>query len=88
MRILHDGVVPSGIEIHEQAAHRYAAIHVEKPFENLFVTVSNAYKTVMEYMRVNGLNRTEKGVISCFETDGESLDVTEFKVENMLVLIY
>ena len=73
--ILPGGVVPPDIEIHEQAAHKYAAIHIEKPFENPFVTIPNAYKTLMEYMRVNGLEHTEKDVIPCFETDGESMDV-------------
>ena len=29
----------------------------------------------MEYMRVNGLEHTEKDVISCFETDGETMDI-------------
>ena len=73
--ILPDGVVPSDIEIHEQAAHRYAAIHIEKPFEAPFVTIPNAYKTLMEYMRVNGLEHVDKNVIPCFETDGESMDI-------------
>lgn len=30
---------------------------------------------VIEYMRVNGLEHTEKNVIPCFETDGESMDI-------------
>ncbi len=30
---------------------------------------------VIEYMRVNGLEHTEKDVIPCFETDGESMDI-------------
>ena len=77
--ILPNGVVPPDIEIYEQAAHKYAAIHIEKPFEkpfeNPFVTIPNGYKTLMEYMRVNGLERTKKDVIPCFETDGESMDI-------------
>ncbi len=74
--ILPDGVVPPGVEVYEQAAHRYAAIHIEKPFENPFVVIPNAYKTLMEYMRVNGLAEyTGKDAIPCFETDGESMDV-------------
>ena len=73
--ILPDGVVPPDLEIHEQAAHRYAAIHIETPFGNPFVTIPNAYKTLMEYMRVNGLEQTTKDVIPCFETDGESMDI-------------
>ena len=73
--ILPDGVNPSNLEIHEQAAHRYAAIHIETPYGNPFVSIPNAYKTLMEYMRVNGLEHTEKDVIPCFETDGESMDI-------------
>ena len=73
--ILPDGVVPPDIEIHEQEAHRYAAIHIEKFVGNPFVVIPNAYKTLMEYMRVNGLEQTNKDVIPCFETDGDSMDV-------------
>lgn len=73
--VLPEGVMPPGTEVHRQAAHRYAAIHVETPFENPFVTIPNAYKTLMEYMRVNGLEHTEKDVIPCFETDGETMDI-------------
>lgn len=73
--ILPDGVVPSDIEIHEQAAHKYAAIHIGEPFGNPFVTIPNAYKTLMEYMRVNGLEHMERDVIPCFETDGDMMDI-------------
>lgn len=73
--ILPDGLVPPGMKIHEQAAHRYAAIHIEFPFDNPFVTIPNAYKTLMEYMRVNGLGHADKGVIPCFETAGEQMDI-------------
>ena len=73
--ILPDGVVPPDNEVHEQAAHKYAAIHVKNPFENPFVTIPNGYKTLMEYMRVNGLEHTEKDVIPCFETDGDDMDI-------------
>ncbi len=73
--ILPDGVIPPDLEVHKQEDHKYAAIHIEKPFENPFVTIPNAYKTLMEYMRVNGLEHTEKDVIPCFETDGDDMDV-------------
>lgn len=39
------------------------------------MTILNAYKTLMEYMRVNGLEHTEKDVIPCFESNGESMDI-------------
>ncbi len=73
--ILPDGVVPFDMEVHEQAAHKYAAVHIGESFENPFVSIPNAYKTLMEYMRVNGLEHADKNVIPCFETDGESMDI-------------
>ena len=74
--ILPEGVgLPPEFEIHEQAEHKYAAIHIENPFENPFTTIPNGYKTLMEYMRVNNLEQTAKDVIPCFETDGDSMDI-------------
>ena len=73
--VLPDGLVPPDMEVHQQAAHRYAAIHIEKPFENPFVTIPNAYKTLYEYMRVNSLEYTEKDVIPFFESNGNTMDV-------------
>ena len=73
--ILPDGIIPPDMEIYEQADHRYAAVHIGAPFGNPFVTIPNAYKTLMEYMRVNALEHTEKDVIPCFETDGDSMDI-------------
>lgn len=63
------------VEIREQKAHKYAAIHIPEPFQNPFVSIPGAYKTLMEYMRVNGLEHAEQDVIPCFETDGDSMDV-------------
>jgi len=73
--ILPEGVMPDGMTIHTQKAHKYAAIHIECPFENPFVTIPGAYRTLMDYMRLNGLEHTEKDVIPCFETDGDSMDI-------------
>lgn len=73
--ILPDGVNPPELEICEQKAHKYAAIHIETPFDNPFIIIPNAYKTLGEYMRVNGLKQSYKDVIPCFETDGDSMDV-------------
>ena len=73
--ILPDGMTPDGLEIREQAAHRYAAIHIERPFDNPFCTIPGAYHTLGDYMRTNGLVYVENEVIPCFETDGESMDV-------------
>ena len=73
--ILPEGVTPEGVKIKEQKAHKYATIHIPEPFKNPFVIIPNAYKTLMEFMRINGLERTYKDVIPCFETDGDSMDV-------------
>lgn len=73
--ILPEGVEPKDLEIHTQDAHLYAAIHIEHPFVNPFATIPGAYRTLDEYMRLNGLRHTEKNVIPCFETDGDSMDV-------------
>ncbi len=73
--ILPDGITPDGLEIREQAEHRYAAIHIERPFDNPFSTIPGAYHTLGDYMRTNGLVYVENEVIPCFETNGESMDV-------------
>lgn len=75
--ILPDGIEPANkeLEIRQQGDHKYAAIHIERPFENPFVSIPGAYRTLMDYMKVNGLEHEEKDVIPCFETDGQSMDV-------------
>ena len=73
--ILPDGVTPEGCHIKEQPGHKYAAIHVDRPFENPFVSIPGAYQTLGDFMRTNGLVQSAEGVIPCFETDGESMDI-------------
>ena len=75
--ILPEGIVVPNMEIHMQAAHKNAAVHIATPFDNPFVTIPNGYKTLSEYMRVNGLepDYTARDVIPCFETDGDSMDI-------------
>ena len=73
--IVPEGINPQGLNIKEQPKHKYVAIHIDRPFDNPFVTIPGAYKTLMDYMRTNGLDRVESGVIPCFETDGEGMDV-------------
>mgnify|MGYP000408667355 CR=1 FL=1 len=58
-------------EANEQKEHRYAVIHIEKPF----AVIPNGYKTLMEYMKINGLKQVYNDIIPCFETDGESMDI-------------
>lgn len=73
--ILPEGIAPDELEIHEQPGHKYVAIHIDRPFDNPFVTIPGAYRTLDDYMRVNGLEHVANEVIPCFETDGESMDV-------------
>ena len=73
--VLPSGVKPEGYQIKEQSAHKYVAIHIERPFDNPFVTIPGAYKTLFDFMRTNGFERVDDEVIPCFETDGESMDV-------------
>lgn len=73
--ILPEGIHTEGMEIFEQSSHKYAAIHIERPFDNPFVTIPHAYRTLMDYMRLNALEHTEQSVIPCFETNGDTMDV-------------
>ena len=73
--ILPEGVTPEGLAVKEQPAHKYVAIHIDRPFDNPFVTIPGAYGTLNDYMRTNGLMHAANGVIPCFETAGESMDV-------------
>ena len=73
--VLPDELTPEGYEIKKQPKHRYAAIHIDRPFDNPFVIIPGAYQTLNDYMRVNGLVHDYDGVIPCFETDGESMDI-------------
>ena len=73
--VLPDDVKPEGYRIKEQSAHKYAAIHIERPFDNPFVTIPGAYHTLFDFMRTNGLEHADNEVIPGFETDGESMDV-------------
>ena len=73
--ILPEGIDPKKLDVKEQKAHKYAAIHIERPFDDPFVTIPGAYGTLNDFMRTNGLVYVENEVIPCFETDGESMDV-------------
>ena len=59
----------------EQPRHKYAAIHIDRPFDNPFFTIPGAYHTLGDYMRTNGLKLVKDNVIPCFETAGECMDV-------------
>ena len=73
--IIPQGTGMEGLTVREQPKHKYAAIHIDRPFDNPFVTIPGAYRTLDNFMRVNGLARAETNVIPCFETDGDSMDI-------------
>ena len=73
--ILPDGISPEGVAIKAQPCHKYAAIHIDRPFDDPFVTIPGAYRTLGDYMRTNGLIHVENDVIPCFETVGDGMDV-------------
>ena len=73
--IVPEGMTPKGLTLKEQKEHKYVAIHIDRPFDNPFVTIPGAYRTLDDFMRTNGLLHVENEVIPCFETDGESMDV-------------
>ncbi|MBR3927818.1 MAG: helix-turn-helix domain-containing protein [Clostridia bacterium] len=73
--ILPEGVSPKNMKVYLQSAHKYAAIHIENPFDDPFNTIPGAYRTLMDYMRINNLKHADSDVIECFETDGASMDI-------------
>lgn len=57
-------------KIFEQDLRKYAVITIREPFIEPFRTIPNAYKTLMAYMRLNGLEHLEdRDVIGCFERE-------------------
>lgn len=74
--ILPDGMTPEGHEVFEQPTQKYAVITIKGAFTNPFVTIPNAYKTLMAYMQLNGLEEVYDLGIGCFETDGsDDMDI-------------
>lgn len=55
-----------------QEAQKYAVITIKDPFEAPFVLIPNAYKTLMSYMKINGIcHKEDEKVIACFEKSYE-----------------
>ncbi|WP_283624481.1 helix-turn-helix transcriptional regulator [Clostridium butyricum] len=53
-----------------QSDQLYAIITIKDPFKSPFTIIPNAYKTLMRYMEVNGLNHKEnKEILSCFKKE-------------------
>ena len=73
--IIPEGIDPKGLQVKKQNVHLYAAIHIDRPMHDPFVTIPGAYRTLDDFMRTNGYTHVENEVIPCFETDGESMDV-------------
>ncbi|MGN0730909.1 MAG: helix-turn-helix transcriptional regulator [Treponema sp.] len=65
----------SNLKVYQQEEHNYAAIHIERPFEDPFSTIPGAYRTLDDFMKVNGREHEDKNIIPCFETAGETMDV-------------
>lgn len=73
--VLPDGIALEGVEIKSQAAKKYAAITITDPMANPFVSIPNAYKTLMRYMEVNGIaHRESREWIACFEHEYDNAD--------------
>ncbi len=68
--VIPDGLDVTGlpVEMMHQGEQKYAAITIRFPFEAPFRLIPNAYKTLMTYMKINGLQgKCGNGIIDCFE---------------------
>lgn len=68
--VIPDGVdvSPIGAEVHRQERQKYAVITIRFPMTAPFQLIPNAYKTLMTYMHMNGIeHHHEKYVVDCFE---------------------
>ena len=60
----------SNMEVICQERHRYIAITIKQPFLAPFRLIPDAYKTLMTYMKTNGIKGFhDKSVLSCFEKE-------------------
>lgn len=58
----------NGAEVLTQEKQQYAAITIKDPFRAAFRLIPNAYRTLMTYIRLNGLKqKQDPAVIQCFE---------------------
>ena len=58
-------------ELISQKKHRYTVITIKEPMKAPFQLIPNAYKTLMAYIQVNGLEWNEKDFLPCFEKQYE-----------------
>lgn len=54
-------------EILHQQAQKYAAITIKEPFTAPFRLIPGGYKTLLDYMKVNGIEGVTGDFIDCFE---------------------
>ena len=76
------GITPVDIDIFEQKQHKYAAIHIENPFENPFVIIPGAYKTLMDYINEYLLKAQDDQI----HRVSLALGVDETKLRNIMSL--
>lgn len=70
--ILPDDVDLSDVhaEVKRQDSQKYIVITIKEPFNAPFRLIPNAYKTLLAYMKTNGINgKYDKGLIDCFEKE-------------------
>lgn len=70
--ILPDEVTPTDMnaEVKQQEKQKYIVITIKEPENAPFRLIPNAYKTLLTYMKTNGINgKYEKGIIDCFEKE-------------------
>lgn len=75
------------MEILSQDEHPYAVLTIKNPFSAPFALIPNAYKTLLRYMEVNGLeHKLSKEVLpcweKCYEKDGVSFMDIYIAVKN------
>lgn len=59
-------------EVFHQEAQNYIAITIKEPMREPFRLIPNAYKTLMTYMKLNGVkHKQDKKIIECFEKEYE-----------------
>lgn len=71
-------ILSTGVECNDRLAevilqkkHRYAVITIKEPMKSPFRLIPNAYKTLMAYIQVNGLEWNDKDCLPCFEKEYE-----------------
>ena len=64
----HITICSNEAEIMKQESQKYAVITMKEPFNAPFYLIPKAYKTLLAYMKVNGLEgKKGNGTIDCFE---------------------